>query len=57
MAKLIANTVVKKDYEYVVLYAGDEVPAWAVDQVGGHLIEAEGATEPESEAPKRSRRS
>lgn len=40
MAKLTANTVVLKGFEAVVLYAGAEVPEWAADQVGDHLLEA-----------------
>ena len=39
MAKLNANTVVVDGYSTVVLMAGDEIPEWAADQVGDHLIE------------------
>ena len=39
MGRLIANTLVRKPDtgEVVVLNAGEDVPKWAVSQVGGHL--------------------
>lgn len=40
MAVLNATTVVRNGYDVVVLYAGDEVPEWAADQVGDHLLVA-----------------
>lgn len=43
MATLNANTVVRRGFESVVLYAGDEVPEWAADQVGEHLLSAPAA--------------
>ena len=51
MPKLNATTVVRKGYEVVVLLAGEEVPDWAADLVGGHLIadEPESADESDSE--------
>ena len=50
MAKLNANTVVIKDYSPVSLYAGDEIPEWAADQIGDHLIEQD---EPKSAARRK----
>lgn len=41
MAKLKAHTAVRHGYDTVVLLAGDEVPEWAVDQVGEHLLAGE----------------
>lgn len=52
MATLSANTVVIKDNAPVSLFAGYEVPEWAADQVGGHIIEqADG--EPEKPARRK----
>jgi len=48
MAKLTATTIVRQGYEAVVLYAGDELPDWATDQVGEHLLTAD----PEGDAPE-----
>ena len=41
MATVNATTIVRKGYEAVVLLAGDEIPEWAADQVGDHLIKAD----------------
>lgn len=39
MPKLNANVVVLNEFrESTVLYAGDEIPDWAADQLGDHLI-------------------
>lgn len=46
MATLNANTVVQRGFEHVVLYKGDEIPEWAADLVGDHLIEPEGEPQP-----------
>lgn len=51
MATVNATTIVRKGYEAVVLLAGDEIPEWAADQVGDHLIKADD----EKPAPKRAR--
>ena len=53
MATLNANTIVRNGLEIVVLYAGDEVPEWAVDQIGEHLLTEDPAP---AEAPKPARR-
>lgn len=42
MGRLNANTVVMRGYEAVSLAQGDEVPEWAADQVGEHLLEQQG---------------
>ena len=41
MPKLNATTIVRKGFESVVLFAGEEVPDWASDLVGEHLIDEE----------------
>jgi hypothetical protein len=41
VATVNATTIVRKGYESVVLLAGDEIPEWAADQVGDHLIKAD----------------
>ena len=46
MARLNGNTVVRRGYEVVPLAAGDEIPEWAVDQVGDHLIAEDESQEP-----------
>ena len=40
MPKVNANTVIQNPdtFEVVTLSAGDEVPAWATDLIGSHLI-------------------
>lgn len=53
MATLNANTIVRRGYEAVVLYAGDEVPDWAADQIGEHLTKAVEQPEEQAESPKR----
>ena len=53
MATLNANTIVQRGYEAVVLYAGDEVPEWAADQIGDHLIKADEQADEQAESPKR----
>lgn len=64
MATVSQNTLVRKPDtgEVVVLNAGEDVPEWAVSQVGGHLTgdepevevlqepDAEKGDEPEAEA-------
>lgn len=44
MAVLNANTVVSRGFTFVALKAGDEVPEWAVDQVGDHLVDGDVAS-------------
>ena len=40
MAKLIANTTVTKEPgQPVILHAGDELPEWAEELVGAHLLD------------------
>lgn len=51
MSKLNDNTLVLRDGAPVSLLKGDEVPAWAKDQVGDHLIEGK-ADESSEDAPK-----
>ncbi len=41
MPTITATTIVRKGFESVVLYAGDEVPEWAADQIGDHLREVD----------------
>ncbi|WP_346007460.1 SAP domain-containing protein [Janibacter terrae] len=43
MATVSQNTLVRKSDtgEVVVLNAGEEVPEWAVSQVGDHLVDAD----------------
>lgn len=41
VSKLTANTVVIKGFEPVSLSAGDEIPEWAADQIGDHIVEQE----------------
>lgn len=57
MATLNANTIVRRGYEAVVLYAGDEAPEWATDQIGDHLIQADEQADEQAESPKRRARS
>lgn len=57
MAKLNANTVVRKGFEAVSLSAGDEVPEWAVDQVGEHLLDDEKPADGEKPARRTARKS
>ena len=39
MAKILkASTVVRRGFKAVALVAGEEVPEWAADQVGDHLV-------------------
>lgn len=51
MAKLTANVLLSREGESVVLLAGEELPEWAVDLVGEHVLdgadpEAEGKAKP-----------
>lgn len=49
MATLIDNTVVEhpETGERVTLFAGQEIPDWAEDLIGGHLVEAAAETSDE----------
>jgi hypothetical protein len=51
MAKLNDNTLVLRDGAPVSLLKGDDVPDWAKDQVGDHLLEG-GAKQEDGSAPK-----
>lgn len=56
MAVLNATTVVRNGYDVVVLYAGDEVPEWAADQIGDHLIETDEQADGVASRPTRRRK-
>jgi predicted NUDIX family NTP pyrophosphohydrolase len=53
MAKLNANTVLThpKTGAVVVLVEGDDVPSWATELIGAHLIGDPESTEPEGPKP------
>lgn len=56
MAVLNATTVVRNGYDVVVLYAGDEVPEWAADQIGDHLIKTDEQADEVASRPTRRRK-
>lgn len=50
MAVFTAHTVVHRDSRPVFFAPGDEVPDWAVDRVGDHVIESGAKPEPRTDA-------
>lgn len=47
MAIFATHVVLMRNFEAVVFTPGDELPEWAIGQVGAHCLEAETGTEAE----------